>query len=194
MASASRQPQATQPLRFLGIEFNRGIQGNLQSRQVKVIGDVDAVYGPVDSWEQRLTLTKRGMPGPETVWINCQSLDVAESPLARLKRSQQSGIGPLELLAEGNPASPVTIEGPAGERGNFTTRSLRAKYDQTKKTFILEGTNRHPATILMQEYRGGPTSPTSARKFTYSQEAGNVTNIEGLVSGQFRQLAPAGGR
>ncbi len=189
---------AAQRLRFLGIEFNRGIQGNLQSRRVKVIGDVDAVYGPVDSWEQRIALTKRGMPGPETVWISGQSLGVAESPLARLNPNrrhsqQQSGIGPLELLAEGNPASPVTIEGPAGERGNFTTRSLRAKYDQTKKTFILEGTNRHPATIMMQEYRGGPTSPTSARKITYFQETGDI-DVDGLVSGQLRQLAPAGGR
>ena len=193
LASAGRQPQPAQRLRFLGIQFNRGIQGNLQSRRVKVIGDVDAVYGPVDAWEQRLALTKRGMPGPETVWISGQSLGVAESPLARLNRNQQSGIGPLELLAEGTPASPVTIEGPTGERGNFTTRSLRAKYDQTKKTFILEGTNRHPATIMMQEYRGGLTSPTSARKITYYQETGDV-DVDGLVSGQFRQLAPAGGQ
>ena len=195
---ASTHPQqAAQRLRFLGIEFNRGIQGNMQSRQVKVLGDVDAAYGPVDAWEQRLALTKRGMPGPETVWINCQSLGVAESPLARLnpnrRHSQQSGIGPLELLAEGSRTKDVTIEGPAGERGNFTTRSLYAKYDQTKKTFILEGTNQRPATIMMQEYRGGPTSPTSARKITYYQETGNI-DVDGLVSGQLRQLAPAGGR
>ncbi len=192
LASAGRQPQPSQRLRFLGIQFNRAIQGNMQSRQIKVLGDIDAVYGPVDAWEQRLALTKRGIPGPDTIWISSQSLGVAESPLARLNRSH-SGIGPLELLAEGNSSSPVTIEGPAGERGNFTTRSLRAKYDQSKKTFILEGTNQSPATIMMQEYRNGPTSPTSARKITYFQETGNV-NVDGLISGQLRQLAPAGGR
>jgi len=193
LASAGRQTQSAQRLRFLGIEFNRGIQGNMQSRQIKVFGDIDAVYGPVDAWEQPLALTKRGMPGPETIWINCQSLGVAESPLARLDRNPSSSLGPLELLAEGNTSSPVTIEGPAGERGNFTTRSLRAKYDQTKKIFILEGTNGHPATILMQEYRGGPTSPTSARKLTYYQETGNL-DVDGLISGQLQQLTPAGGR
>ncbi|NOZ39208.1 MAG: hypothetical protein GXP24_03140 [Planctomycetes bacterium] len=201
LASAGRQPPPAQRLRFLGIQFNRGIQGNLQSRQIRVLGDVDAVYGPVDAWEQRLALTKRGMPGPETIWISSQSLSVAESPLARLNpnrhpnghRSQSSSIGPLELLAEGNRSSPVTIEGPIGERGNFTTRSLRAKYDQSKKTFILEGTYQQPAMITMQEYRGGPTSPTSARKITYYQETGNF-DVVGLVSGQLRQLAPAGER
>ncbi len=194
LASAGREQQLAQRLRFLGIRFNRGIDGNMQSRQIRVLGDVDAVYGPVDAWEQRLALTKRGMPGPETIWISCQSLGVAESPLARLnphrRRSQQSGIGPLELLAEGNVTNEVTIEGPMGERGNFTTRSLRAKYDQSKKTFILEGTNQHPASITMQEYRGGSTPSTYARKITYYQETGNV-DVDGLVSGQLRQLAPA---
>ncbi|MGI9428461.1 MAG: hypothetical protein ACR2NM_07380 [Bythopirellula sp.] len=182
---ASAKPQAAQRLRFLGVQFIRGIVGNLHSRQIKVVGDVDAVYGPVDAWEQRLSLTKRGMPGPDTIWINCQRLGVAESPLARLNRNQPGKLGPLELLAEGN----VTIEGPAGDRGNFTTRSQRAKYEQTKKTFILEGTNQDPASLILQEYRGAPTSPTSARKIIYFQETGNV-KVEGLVSGQFRQLGP----
>ena len=187
--AAQPQPAAQQRLRFLGVRFVRGVRGNLHSRQVKVYGDVHAVYGPVDAWEQRLALTNRGMPGPDTIWISCQNLGVAESPLARLNRSQQSGLGPIELQAEGD----VTIEGPAGQRGNFTTKSQRAKYDQSKKTFILEGTNHDPATIMLQEYRGGPISPTSARKITYFQETGNI-NVDGLVSGQLRQLVPANGR
>jgi len=186
LASTS-PPQTTstaQRLRFLGVKFVRGVQGNINRRQVKIYGDVEAVYGPVDAWEQRLALTKSGMPGPDTIWINCQSLSVAESPLARLSR-QASGLGPLELQAAGN----VTIEGPAGERGNFTTRSQRANYDQLKKTFILEGTSAQPASISIQQFRGGPTSPTQARKITYYQETGNV-DVDGLVSGQFRQTAP----
>lgn len=192
LASARSQNSGAQRLRFLGVEFVRGVRGTLDAhrgRRVELLGDVAAVYGPVDAWEQRLALTNRGMPGPDTIWIRSQSLQVAESPLARLDRNQSDGLGPLELLARGNPTNDVTIEGPAGDRGNFTTRSLLAKYDQAKKTFILEGNNQQPATILFQEYRGGPTSPTSARKITYFQENGDV-KVEGLMSGQIRQLAP----
>ena len=117
---------------------------------------MEAVYGPVDAWEQRLPLTKRGLPGRDTIWISSQSLGVAESPFARLDRSQQNGLGPIELSAEGD----VTIEGPVGQRGNFTTHSREAKFDQLKKTFILEGDNRLPATLTYQEYRGVPPNKT----------------------------------
>ena len=142
---------------------------------------------------QRLALTKRGMPGPETIWINCQSLGVAESPLARLNpnrhRSQQSGLGPLELLAAGN----VTIEGPIGVSGNFTTRSRQAKYDQAKTTFTLQGDTRLPATITYQEYRGAQPSSTSALTIKYTQSTGTLES-SGFIGGQLRQLPPAGGR
>lgn len=188
LASAGRRPEvppAQQRLRFLGVQFVRGVVGNLHRRQVQVVGDVDAVYGPVDAWEQRLALTKRGMPGPDTIWINCQRLGVAESPLARLRRDRQSGLGPIELQAEGD----VTIEGPYGERGNFTTHSLLAKFDQLKNTFILEGNNQQPAKISVQEYRGGPTSTTPARKIIYSLDNKKI-EIDGLMPGQFRQLSP----
>lgn len=188
LASASRQPNnqpAQQQLKFLGVQFVRGIVGNLHSRQVRVVGDVDAVYGPVDAWEQRLELTKRGMPGPDTVWINSQSLQVAESPLAKLQPNRDKGLGPIELQAEGD----VTIEGPYGERGNFTTHSRVAKFDQLKNTFILEGDNRQPAKISTQEYRGGQVNPTAARRIIYHLDSRKI-EVDGLMSGQFRQFTP----
>ena len=188
---ASARPQSPQPqssqqrLRFLGVQFVRGIRGSLHNRQVQVYGNVEAVYGPVDSWQQRLALTKRGLPGPETIWISSQKLGVAESPLARLDRNKKSGLGPIELLAEGD----VTIEGTAPPSGNFTTHSKFAKYDQLKTLFVLEGDNRLPATLTHQDYRGAQPSTLKARKITYNQSTGKK-NIEGLMSGQLRQLAP----
>jgi len=188
-ARPSVQPQASQRLRYLGVQFVRGIRGSLHSHRVKVFGNVEAVYGPVDAWEQRLELTKRGMPGPETIWISSQSLGVAESPLHRLDRNKKSGLGPIELLAEGD----VTIEGSAGQGGTFTTHSKFAKYDQLKTLFVLEGDNRMPATLTHQEYRGAQPSTVKARKITYNQSNGKKS-VEGLMGGQFRQLAPANGR
>lgn len=189
LASASRQPAVLpdqQRLKYLGVQFVRGIEGNLHRRQVSVVGDVDAVYGPVDAWEQRIALTKRGMPGPDTIWINCRRLGVAESPLARLQPNRTSGLGPIELQAEGD----VTIEGPYGERGSFTTHSRAAKYDQLKNTFILEGDNRQPAKISTREYRGGLTNTTPARRIIYSLDSRDI-KIDGLMPGQFRQLTPS---
>lgn len=198
--ASARPNQPAQRLRFLGIQFVRGVRGNLDTRRgrrVEVYGNVEAVYGPVDAWEQRLPLTKRGMPGPETIWISSESLGVAESPLNRLHRSQSQhrpsdhrptgGLGPIELIAKGN----ATIEGSVSERGNFTTHSREAKFDQLKKTFILEGDSQLPATLTYQEYRGAPPQNIKARKITYFQTTGNV-KAEGLISGQLRQLAPAG--
>jgi len=189
LASARPQSQQAQRLRFLGVQFVRGVRGNLNSRQgrrIEVYGNVEAVYGPVDAWEQRLPLAVRGMPGPDTIWISSESLDVAESPLTRLDPNQQSRLGPIELRAKGD----VTIEGPAGERGNFTTHSREAKFNQLKKTFILEGDNQLPATLTYQEFRGAPPQYTKARKLTYFQTTGNV-KYEGLMSGELRQLAPS---
>ena len=173
--------QRGQQLQFLGVKFFRGIEGNLNHRQIEVIGDVDAVYGPVDAWEQKLKKSVQGMPGPGTTWISCQRLGVAESPMARMRPG--SRIGPLELSAKGD----VTIEGRAGERGIFTTFSQKATYDQSKTMFVLEGDARQPATITHQEFTGAPPSETVARKFTYMHSTGEVAQIEGLVRGGWKQ-------
>lgn len=193
---ASTRPtnsQAAQRLRFLGVQFVHGITGNLgKKKQISLHGDVEAVYGPIDAWEERISLTRRGMPGPDTIWINSQRLDVAESPLARLQAKSTDKIGPLELQAVGK----VTIEGPMGDRGNFTARAPVAKYDQAKRTFILEGNNSQPATLARQEYRGGPWSTTAAHGFTYSQDSNDLKDIKikSLMSGQFQQYVPPSGR
>ncbi len=189
LANAGAQvppPAAQQRLKYLGVQFVKGIVGNLHRRRVRVVGDVDAVYGPVDAWEQKLELTKRGMPGPETIWINSQSLEVAESPLVKLQRNRKGGLGPIELKAEGD----VTIEGPYGERGNFTTHSRVAKYDQLKNTFILQGNPGKPAKVSTQDYRGGPVSTHPATNITYFLETGDIS-ANGVDAGQIRQFTPS---
>ena len=179
----SQQPiHRAQQLQFLRVDFVSGVDGNLNRRQVAVLGNVKAVYGPVDSWEQKLKKTLRGMPGPDTFWIDAQRLGLAESPMARTQRG--TGIGPLELRAERN----VTIVGRAGERGSFTTFSQVATYDQLKTMFVLEGDARQPASITHEDFPGAPPSETIARKFTYSRSTGEVAQVEGLIRGGFKQF------
>ncbi len=170
-----------QQLQFLQVNFVRGIEGNLNRRHVAVLGDVEAVYGPVDSWDEKLEKSVRGMPELGTTWISCQKLGVAENPLARLQ--QRSGIGPLEFLAEGD----VIVEGRVGERGSFTATSEKATYDQLKTMFLLEGTGRLPATLTHEQFVGAPPSETAARKIIYIHKSGEV-KVEGIVRGGWKQI------
>ena len=103
-----------QRLRYLRVEFIRGLKGDLNQRRMSVLGDVKCVYGPVDSWEQTLPTQIQGTPAPGTVYIECQQLEVAESPTARLQRDSRSGA--IELKAE----EKVIIEGQSGDHGTFT--------------------------------------------------------------------------
>ncbi|MCA9230016.1 MAG: hypothetical protein KDA57_05165 [Planctomycetales bacterium] len=172
---------AGQRLRFLRVEFKRDVRGNLHQngRRVEVSGDAKAIYGPIDTWGQRLELSVRRNPGPETILISSDRLAVAESPLAMLNRT--SSFGPLELHATGD----VRIEGSYGQQGTFTTSSQSATYDQQKTMFILEG---DPATLTRQEFVGAPFSEAAFRKLIYNQATGEIKG-EGFAGGNFKQSA-----
>jgi hypothetical protein len=172
-----------QRLRFLRVDFVRGIRGNLIRREVHALGQVKAIYGPVDSWQQRLQRSLQEGPGEHTVWITSDQLGVFESPLARLQQPGRSGSqrsGALELVAEGH----VIIEGKAPEQGAFTARADRATYDQLKTMFVLEG---DPATLTRQPFVGGPPSESSAQKLIYWHSTGEM-KIEGLKRLQWNQF------
>ena len=170
-----------QKLGYLHVKFRRGVVGNLHHRVVEVVGDARAVYGPVDSWEQKLAMSLSGTPGPDTIWITSDRIGVAQNPQARAQG--RSGSEAVELSATGK----VIIEGPAGQRGSFTARAKRASYDQAKTMFVLEGDNERPATLIHQEYIGAPRSEQSARKVIYVQKTGEV-KLEGVIKGEWNHI------
>ncbi|MCH2113423.1 MAG: hypothetical protein MK171_00705 [Pirellulales bacterium] len=181
LGEAARPAERGQQLRFLRVDFMRGVEGNLKRRQMAVVGEVEAVYGPVDSWEQKLKQTLRGPPEPDTTWINAERLSVAESPLVRMQST--TGIGPLELSAAEN----VTIEGRMGERGRFATHSARASYDQLKTQLVLQGDGRQPATITLQEYAGAPVHEQVAKTIMYNHRT-EAMQVVGFVGGGWKQF------
>jgi hypothetical protein len=151
------------------------------------MGQVRAIYGPIDSWQQRLQMSLQEGPGEHTVWIHCDQLAVLESPLARLQKprifgrpAQGQPMGSLELVAEGH----VIIEGNAPQQGAFTAHARRATYDQQKTMFVLEG---DPATVSQQQYLGSPPSESSAQKLIYWQSTGEL-KVEGLRKLQWSQF------
>ncbi|QEG33618.1 hypothetical protein [Bythopirellula goksoeyrii] len=167
-----------QRLRYLRVEFLRGVEGNLNKRIVSVVGDVRTVYGPVDSWEQTLPTQLQGSPAPDTVYIECQRLQVAQSPAARLQRDPR--VGSVELMAEGD----VIIEGLAGGQGTFTARAHRAKYDQQKTKFFLEGNGVRPAMLIRQKFIGAPYDEQSFKSLEYNQTT-DEWKATGVGRGQF---------
>lgn len=169
-------------LRHLHIDFVRGVTGNLHTPTVNVEGNVEAVYGPVANWEQRLAMSPGGDPEPEIVWITCDKLGVTESPTSKLTTPATRQV---ELNAEGH----VVIEGQDKERSMFNATGHLATFDQSKGQFILEGNAEKPATIIQQKNLASPASPQSAHRIKYNQKSG-IVEVEGLHGG--RILQPAG--
>ncbi|WP_428307284.1 hypothetical protein [Lacipirellula sp.] len=160
-------------LRHLHIDFVRGVGGNmLASKTVKVIGNVEAVYGPVDSWDQRLSMSPGGDPGADTVWITCDELGVTESPMARVAADAGRQV---ELNALGN----VVLEGQDKQGKLYNATGGKATFDQSKGLFILEGDQNRPATIEQQAYAGAPKSPQSAQRISFNQNTG-IVEAQGL--------------
>jgi hypothetical protein len=191
MENPSQAKGPVQRLRFLRVEFVRGVRGNLglggNRQEIQAMGQVRAIYGPIDSWQQRLQMSLQEGPGEHTVWIHCDQLAVLESPLARLQKprifgrpAQGQPMGSLELVAEGH----VIIEGNAPQQGAFTAHARRATYDQQKTMFVLEG---NPATLSQQQYLGSPPSESSAQKLIYWQSTGEL-KVEGLRKLQWSQF------
>lgn len=169
-----------QRLRYLRTDFTREVQGNLHQKRVKLVGNVKTVYGPVDAWEQKLPLAGVDGPRENTVWINCDELEVAESPTGRLfappggSPTPRQQLGPLELAALGR----VSFEAQHPTRGLINARANRATYDQAKTLFVLEG---NPVTIAHQEFVGAPVNESTAKKLQYWTNTGEMkgTGIKG---------------
>jgi hypothetical protein len=175
--AAVADPSAPPQLRHLSIDFVRGVEGNLLTHTITAIGDVKTIYGPVATWDQRLTMTADGRPAPDTIWITCERLTAAENPAGRLQASISADgrreLGPLEMRADGD----VQIEVEHPEKGAFTLRGESATYDQLKTMFMLKGSARAPATIANQAYPGAQPSEQSAEAWIYFQNTGEMKAI-----------------
>lgn len=186
--AAVADPSAPPQLRHLSIDFIRGVEGNLLTHTITAVGDVKTIYGPVETWDQRLTMTADGRPGPDTIWITCQRLTAAENPAGRLQASPSADgrreLGPIEMRAEGD----VQIEVEHPEKGAFTLRGESATYDQLKTMFMLKGSARAPATIANQAYIGAQPSEQSAEAWIYFQNTGEMKAIS--PQGSFFQFDP----
>jgi len=151
-------PQAAAPprpdeLNFLGIDFQRGLRGNIGRRILEFHQRVEAIFGPVASWEETLDPhDPRGLP-PRAVRISTDTLGAGQSP--PMPGRQRAT---LELYAQGN----VLVEGES-----FTGRSSRLRWSEAKDLIVFEGDGRTDAQLYRQMKVGAPTSTASAGKILF---------------------------
>lgn len=186
-AQPAPNAQTNAGLKFLRINFQRGISGNLNARALRFHERVRAVYGPVLAWEQELPINSPQGLLPEVAALECDELRVHEDPSARFATSRNTTtaaaerpFGPIELRALGS----VRLEGSSGKEKltKFTAEAASASYTQTKEVFILEGNAQRGVNIWVQQDPTRPPAQSVAGKITYDLRKGQVTKVEDIRS------------
>jgi len=186
-AGPQGQPVAAQPvaatrrpsdLTYLGVDFQKGLRGNLHRRTMEFHQRVEAIWGPI--LHRGDTLDPHAADGlPEgVVTIDCDMLGVAQAP--PMPGRQRAGI---ELGAGGN----VLVEGES-----FTARSARLTWSEAKDLLVFEGDGRSDAQLFRQLKAGSQPSTASAGKILYWR-ALNRVDVEDARFLDLDQIRGGGG-
>jgi hypothetical protein len=172
-------------LQYLGVDFQRGLKGNIHRRMMEFHQRVEAISGPVAGWEEMLDPHATGGLPQGVVAIACDVLGVGQAaPLPGRQRNT------IEIAAGGN----VLVEGES-----FTARSARLSWSEAKDLLVFEGDGRSDAQLFRQLEVGGQPSSASAGKILYWRglnrvdvEDARYLDLDQLGQGPMPQL-PGGG-
>jgi lipopolysaccharide export system protein LptA len=159
---------ANNPLNCLVVIFQQGIDGNLNHREVLLTGQVEAVYGPVLSWQQQLAINPAEPVAAGTYRMNTDQLTVGQAAAGSVSGA------PIQLRAVGN----TVVEG-----NTFIAYAHQMKYSQEKDQLILEWDGRQNVELIQRT--GDRQSRIPAQKIIYSDsrkswkvEGGGVADFE----------------
>jgi len=160
-AGGPAPPPVARPdeLTYLGVDFQRGLRGNIHRRVMEFHQRVEAIWGPVPSWESSLDVHAPGGIPARAVAVSSDSLAVGQS-LQQVGRR-----GAIDLQATGN----VLVEG-----DTFTARSGRLSFSEAKDLLVFEGDGRSDAQLFRQLQVGAPTSSASAGRILYWRSLNRV--------------------
>jgi hypothetical protein len=169
-------------LTYLGVDFQRGLRGNLHRRTMEFHQRVEAIWGPVVRRGDTLDPHAAGGLPEGAVTINCDVLGVGQAP--PMPGRQRSSI---ELGAAGN----VLVEGES-----FTARSARLTWSEGKDLLVFEGDGRSDAQLFRQLKAGAQPSSASAGKILYWRGLNrvDVEDARYLDLDQLRGGGAAGGQ
>lgn len=146
------RPADQESINYLKVDFQRELLGNLHEKTIELFGQVEAVYGPVETWESKLSYDQPEALGPKGILLSANQLKVSQAPIS------PNGTSFVELRAMGN----TVVEGV-----EFTARAQRMTYAQAKDLLILEGDGRSNAKLFQQERVGGKEKRFDAQKLLY---------------------------
>jgi hypothetical protein len=150
-----RNSRQKQQLTFMQIRYGQRLDGNLFERAMAFHGNVRAVYGPVQSWEERLDVDT-GNRRPSDVTLSCDQLAVGTW-------QQQSAKDTVEMTASGN----ATVQGE-----NFETQSHIVSFEQATDLLKLEGNSRNNAQIRFRKSPNEAWQNAAANKIRFWRSTG----------------------
>ena len=162
MSGLISQRKATTPsadMTFMRIDYQKGIAGNVYTRQLQFYDNVVAIFGPVSDWDQQLDVNSPGGLGEREVQLNCDTLAVMQTPANGLSPSA------MHFNAIGN----TLVEGNA-----FNARAHRLSYSADKDLLVLEGTGRSKAELWHRQDNRGAYMKSQARKIQYHPRTGEI--------------------
>jgi lipopolysaccharide export system protein LptA len=161
LAAPANAPAAAPAKRLicLHVTYRGSLGGNVLRREVTFRDQVQAAYGPADSWDTVLTTDDPNRLGPDGAISRCDQLSVIQMP---------QPIGDdraIELYALGN----AIVEGTT-----FKATGTRISYAQAKDLFMIEGDGRSPAELYRQLQAGAQASRLPAQKIFYWRKTNDV--------------------
>ena len=153
--NANGQPPET-GLKYLRVDFQQQADGNLHDREITFRGTVQATYGPINDWDQRLDIDSPSGLGPDGMLLTSETLTVIQAPAAN------QSTRPLELIAQGNATAEGTVEG-----REFTARAPRMTYAEAKDLIVMEGTLHVDAQLWLETPLGNPGPDASALRILF---------------------------
>ncbi len=156
--AAAPPPADDDKLTYLHVRFRKGIDGNINRREVTFFDRTRTIYAPARDWNVRLEENDPGDYGPRGMSLDAEALTVRE-----MERRPDGKRGWFELDATGS----VLAEG-----DQFTAIGRQMTYAERNDQLVLRG---DPAELYMENRMGGPRHETRANQVTYWFADGRVS-------------------
>lgn len=150
------QPKPTnrpdeESLTFVRVNFVSHMSGNVHRKEITFHKVDQAIYGPVNNWEQQLDPKNPAAMNPSDVSLRCDQLTIVQLP-------ESSEIGGTEILAQGN----SEVQGKM-----YNAWADRISYSTAKEMLTISGNGRNAAQLSHQQRIGGPRRTATAGKIQY---------------------------
>ncbi len=142
---------------YLRVDYENGVQGNIDLRELEFQHFVRTVYGPVETWNQVIASESTASFSPDDILMTCDRLIVADMGT--------KGRRAIELTALGHTVI---------ENVGYSAKADRLSYAEAKRQLTLEALGRNFAQLQYRPATGGAPSSCAAKKILYWPDTGQL--------------------